>query len=58
MHLHLGLSLVIMAVQLKPFRQMDSHLERRRVFLLLVTHDCYCWSLFISLNTDGETRRF
>ena len=39
MHLNFRLSLVVMAAQLEPFRQMDSHLERRWDGQLLVNHD-------------------
>lgn len=39
MHLNFSLSLVIMAVQLEPFRQMDSHLERQCDCLLLANRD-------------------
>lgn len=54
MHLNFRLRLVIMAAQLKPFRQMDSHLEWQCARLLLVNHE---WpllfvGLFHSLSAD------
>lgn len=39
LHLNLSLRLVIMVLQLEPFRQMDGHLERIFESLLLVNHD-------------------
>ena len=39
MHLNFILRLVIMAAKLEPFRQMESHLERRCDCVVLVNHD-------------------
>lgn len=39
LHLNCSLGVVIMAAQLEPFRQMDSHLEGQWDCLLLLNHD-------------------